>query len=102
MVKVCLKCTSGYVCVLLNILYKGCPDLDLWSYWWSMSAGFTVCDMQSVSGPLSVVLLVVHVGRFYYTCYARGPKTWICGPTSGPCWQVLLYMLCKGSQNMDM
>ena len=42
-----------------------------------------------------MVLLVVHVGGFHYTCYIMDLQTWICGPTGGPCWQVLLYMLYK-------
>ena len=86
MVKVCLKCTSGYVCVLLNILYKECPDLDLWSYWSSMSAGFTVCDMQSVSGPISVVWLVGHGGILIHAWYIKCLCTYISGITGGPCW----------------
>ena len=54
-------------------------DLDLWSYWWSMSEGFTACDMQSVYGLI------------------------ICGVITGdPCWQVLLYMPYKGSPDTDL
>ena len=37
--------------------------------WWAVVVFLHIHDISSVSVRISLVLLVVHVGRFYYTCY---------------------------------
>ena len=102
--KTWICCPTSGLCqqVLLYMQYNGSPDIDMWSYWWSMLVGFTIHVTQGVPRHGYMVLLVVNIGSFYYNHYAGGPKSWICGPISGLCCQVWLYMLYNGSPDMDM
>ena len=65
--KTWICCPTSGLCqqVLLYMQYNGSPDIDMWSYWWSMLVGFTI----------------------YMLC-KRSQDMDNCGPTGGPWSQV--------------
>ena len=62
--------------VLLYMLYKGSPDIEMWFYCWSMLSCST-----------------------HYVLY-NSPQTWRCCPTDGPRCSVWLYMLLRDHQTL--